>query len=180
MTANNLLAWYALTVRSNSEQIVATALDRKGIENFLPSFRSLRRWSDRTKEIQRPLFPGYVFARFDCNERLPVLTTPAVVDIVGFGQKYVPVSEAELHAIRRVLESKAKCEPVAYLQVGQRVVVESGPLMGIEGLLVEIKRTRRLVVSISLLQRSVDVELNSEWVTSAPCWEVGRGARARA
>ncbi len=180
MNANSLLAWYALTVRSNSEQIVARGLDRKGIENFLPSFRSLRRWSDRTKEIQQPLFPGYVFARFDCNERLPVLTTPAVVDIVGFGQKYVPVSEVELHAIRRVLESKAKCEPVGYLQVGQRVVVESGPLTGIEGLLVEIKRTKKLVVSISLLQRSVDVELNSEWVTSAPFREVGSGVMVRA
>jgi transcription antitermination factor NusG len=172
-----LMDWYALVVRSNSEQMVATSLERKGIENFWPSFSSLRRWSDRTKEIRRPLFPGYVFAKFDCQERLPVLTTPAVIDIVGFGQKYVPVSEAELDVIRRVLESRAKCEPAPFLQVGQRVVIENGPLAGVDGLLIEIKQTRRLVVSISLLQRSMNVELKSEWVTSGPLWEVGVGSR---
>jgi transcription antitermination factor NusG len=171
LSTNNFLAWYALSVRSHSEHIVDLALGRKGIESFSPSVRSLRRWSDRIKEIETPLFPGYVFARFDCRDRLPVLTTPAVVDIVGFGQRYVPVSDAELDAIRRVLECRANCEPAPFLQAGQRVVIESGPLAGVEGLLIEIKRTRRLVVSVSLLQRSVKVELNPEWVASAPVWQ---------
>jgi transcription antitermination factor NusG len=168
VNGDGILAWYALSVRSHAEQLVGKALTLKGVECFLPSTRSLRRWSDRVKEIQTPLFPGYVFAQFDCRNRLPILTTPAVIDIIGFGQRYVPVSEVELETIRRVLESKAKYEPAPFLQIGQRVVVESGPLAGIDGLLIEIKQTRRLVVSVLLLQRSVNVELNSEWVISAP------------
>lgn len=169
---NSNLAWYALSVRSNSERMVAEALNLKGIDSFLPSIRSLRRWSDRVKEIQSPLFPGYVFARFDCSERIPILTTPAVVSIVGFGNSFTPVSESELAAIHRVLESRAKCEPMPYLNVGQQVVIENGPLAGVSGLLIEIKNTQRLVVSISLLHRSLNVELNPEWVTSAPMWPV--------
>jgi transcription antitermination factor NusG len=160
--------------------LAATGLECKGIESFLPSIRSRRKWSDRVKEIEQPLFPGYVFARFDARNRLPVLTTPAVVDVVGFGQRYVPVSETELHAIRLVLESKAKCEPSPFLRVGQQVVIESGPLAGVEGLLVEIKNTRRLVVSVSLLQRSVKVELDPEWVTSAPNFAMSQGLRLQA
>lgn len=168
MNGDRFLAWYALSVRSRAEQLVGKALGLKGIECFLPSILSMRRWSDRVKEVQAPLFPGYVFARFDCRERLPVLTTQGVVDIVGFGQEYIPVSEVELHTIRRVLESRAKCEPAPFLQIGQRVTIKSGPLAGIDGFLIEIKRTRRLVVSVSLLQRSINVELDAEWIIGAP------------
>ncbi len=166
MRDNGFPAWYAVTVRSRAERLAATALDRKGYDTFLPSVRTLRKWSDRKKEVDTPLFPGYVFARFDAEERLPILTTPAVRDIVGFGQKCVPVAEEELAAIRRVLECRARCEPHPFLRAGQRVTVESGPLAGLEGLLVEIRESRRLVVSVSLLQRSINVELNPEWVTS--------------
>ena len=168
MNGDGFQAWYALSVRSRAEQLVGKSLGLKGIECFLPSTLSLRRWSDRVKEIQTPLFPGYVFAKFDCRDRLPVLITPGVVDIVGFGQEYIPVSEVELHTIRRVLECRAKCEPAPFLQIGQRVIIKSGPLSGIDGFLTEIKRTRRLVVSVSLLQRSINVELNAEWIIGAP------------
>jgi transcription termination/antitermination protein NusG len=168
VNSNSFLAWYALSVRSRAEQLVGKSLGLKGIECFLPSTRCLRRWSDRVKEVQAPLFPGYVFARFDCRERLPILVTPGVIDIVGFGQEYIPVSEMELDTIRRVLESRAKCEPADFLQIGQRVIIQSGPLAGIDGFLIEVKRTRRLVVSVSLLQRSINVELNAEWIVGAP------------
>ena len=163
------LNWYAITVRSRSERLAAIALERKGYEIFLPSIRGLRKWSDRNKEVETPLFPGYVFARFDPLERLPILTTPAVVDIVGFGQKCAPVAEEELEAVRRVLECRVKCEPHPFLRTGEKVVIESGPLAGVEGILVEITQTRRLVVSITLLRRSINVELNPGWVTS-PAW----------
>lgn len=170
MSGNSNLEWYALSVRSHSEANVAKALSLKGVECYLPSIPSFRRWSDRIKEIDAPLFPGYLFARFDCSHRLPILTTPSVVDIVGFGQKYVPVSEAELLTIRRVLEVKAKCEPWPFVKIGQRVVIERGPLAGVEGFLSEIKQSRRLIVSVSLLQRSVNVELKPEWITGVPLW----------
>lgn len=168
---DNSPAWYALSVRSHAEQIVCNTLKLKGVESYLPITREIRRWSDRVKEIQTPLFPGYVFARFDCRDRLPVLRTPAVVDIVGFGQQYVPVSELELNNIRRILESRARCQSVPFLQVGQQVVIAGGPLAGIEGLLIEIKESRQLVVSISILQRSVQVELKPEWVAGMPSWQ---------
>jgi transcription antitermination factor NusG len=170
LDGNSYLAWYALSVRSLSEQNVSKALNLKGIECFLPSISALRRWSDRVKAVETPLFPGYLFAKFDCRSSLPVLTTPAVLDILGFGDRYEPVSEAELNAIRRVLEVRAKCEPTPFLKVGQAVVIESGPLAGVEGFLIEIRSSRRLVVSVSLLQRSVSVELSPELITGVRVW----------
>src|SRR5215813_5411290 len=135
--------WYALCVRTRFEKVVARNLRGKGYEEFLPLYRRAKRWSDRIKEIDFPLFPGYVFCRFDPLDRLPILTIPGVNAIVGFGKNFVPVEEAELNAIRGVLKAGTYCEPWPFLQVGQRVRVEYGPLAGTEGLVLLFKNTYR-------------------------------------
>src|SRR5262245_37896449 len=154
--------WYALHVRTRFEKVVARNLKGKGYEEYLPLYRRSSRWSDRTKEIELPLFPGYVFCRFNPFDRLPILTVPGVNAVVGVGKNLLHVDESELDAVRTVLKSGRFCEPWPFLEVGQRVRVEYGPLAGTEGLVVLLKNTYRLVISVNMLQRSVAVEIDRE------------------
>jgi transcription antitermination factor NusG len=158
--------WFAIRVRSNFEKVAAIALRNRGYVEFLPVHMCRRRWSDRYKIIERPLFPGYVFSRFDPNKRLPILSTPGVVHIVGFGNVPVPVDSAEIAAIEAIVKSGLAAEPYPFLQVGDRILIEEGPLAGLEGILVESNRRCRLVAAITLLQRSVAVEIDPAWVRS--------------
>ena len=154
--------WYALHVRTRFEKVVARNLRGKGYDEFLPLYRRSNRWSDRIKEIELPLFPGYVFCRFNPRDRLPVLTIPGVNAIVGIGKNLLPVEESELNAVRIALESKVYCEPWPFLEVGQLVRVEHGPLAGTQGIVMMFKNTYRLVISINMLHRSVAVEIDRD------------------
>jgi transcription antitermination factor NusG len=156
--------WFALRVKPRSEKIVATITRNKGFEEFLPLQQTRHRWSDRFKSVELPLFPGYLFCRIDPEYRLPILTIPGALHFAGIGKTPVPIDEAEIAAIRTALQSGLPVEPWPYLDLGQRVRLKEGPLAGIEGLLVEVRKQHRLVVSISLLGRSVAVEIESKWV----------------
>lgn len=158
----NPLSWFALRVRSNYERLTISHLEGRGYEQFAPSYTVKKRWSDRTKQIEQYLFPGYVFCRCDPNDRLPVLTAPGVVEMVGFGKAPEPVPDAEIERVRRMVESGLLITPYPYVRVGQAVVIERGPLSGLEGILVEVKGNVRLVVSINLLQRSVSAEVDRD------------------
>jgi len=154
--------WYALHVKTRFEKVVARNLRGKGYEEFLPSYKRANRWSDRIKEIELPLFPGYVFCRFNLLDRLPILTIPGVNAVVSIGKKLIPIEESELDAVRTVLNSGNFYEPWPFLQVGQRVSVEYGPLAGTEGFVLMVKNTYRFVISVNMLQRSVAVEIDRE------------------
>jgi|SRR5579862_401605 len=156
-------SWFALRVKSNREKIVADALKGKGYEEFLPLYRSRRRWTDRFQDIDLPLFPGYVFCRFDVQYRLPLLTIPSVVQIVGIGKVPYPVDNAEIAAIQTLVASGFSVQPWPFLEVGHRVRIEEGPLRGVEGLVTDIQGAGQLVVSITLLQRSVAVAIDRRW-----------------
>lgn len=157
--------WYALQVRSKREAMVASHLESQGYEYFLPVYKSTRRWSDRMKEIEQPLFPGYLFSRFDFQNRRPLLMTPGVQQIVGVGHTPIPVEENELESIRQALASGLPNQPWPYLQIGQRVRVTYGSLNSLEGILIHFKGSHRIVLSMTLLQRSVAVEIDLAWVT---------------
>jgi len=156
--------WYALHVRPRFEKNVQTHLEEKGYEVFFPTYSVTRQWSDRVKSLQFPLFPGYVFCRFSVNARLPILVTPGVNQVVGAGKTPVTVDDNELETIRRVMESGVAAQPWPYLKVGETVRIETGPLEGLLGIVTRIKNSNRLVVSVSLLMRSVSVELDSKWI----------------
>jgi len=160
-----LYPWFALQVRVRHEADVTVHLEGKGYQWFLPLYKERRRWSDRIKQVDAPLFPGYVFCRFDPNDRLPILKTPGVTQIVGYSRVPVAVDENEIEAIRTLVASGVPNFPCAYLEVGSRVRIEAGALRGLEGILTDVKGKRRLVLSITLLQRSVAVEIDSEAVS---------------
>jgi transcription antitermination factor NusG len=156
--------WYAIRVRSRFERAVSVALSGKGFEEFLPLYQSRRTWSDRKKDLDLPLFPGYIFCRFDVEVRLPILTTPGVVSVVGAGKTPVAISDVEIDAIQTMIRSGLHLQPWPQLVVGSRVVIEMGPLKGLEGVAMDIKKKYRLFVSVPMLQRSVSVEIDREWV----------------
>ena len=160
--------WFAIQVKSNSENVVAAHLGGKGYEWFLPLYRSRNRWSNRWKEVKRPLFPGYLFCQLDPLNRVPILSIPGVTRIVGTAKNPVAIEPAEIAAIQAAVKSELPSHPWPYLKIGRRVKIEYGPLCGLEGILVDFKGERRLVLSVSLLQRSVAVEVDGAWVTSLP------------
>lgn len=154
------LKWYALHVRSRFESHVKTQLEGKGYEVFHPTYVSRRQWSDRVKSISLPLFPSYVFCRFDVTQRLPILMTPGVNSVVGTGKAPEPIHGDEIDAIRLVEGSGIAARPWPYLQTGTVVQIEDGPLEGLSGIIVREKGVDRLIVSVSLLMRSVSVEVS--------------------
>jgi transcription antitermination factor NusG len=156
--------WFALTVRHQHERQIEGLLRFKGLETMVPVYRARRTWSDRVKEIDAPLFAGYVLCRFNPVERLRVVNTPGVVKIVGFGAGPVPLDDAEIEEIRRISTSGMRVQPWPYLKAGDRVRVERGPLRGLEGILLREPDGLRLVACIELLRRSVAVELDPDMI----------------
>ncbi len=157
--------WFALTVKHQHERSVAGALASHGVDTFVPLYCARRRWSDRVKELDAPLFPGYVFGRFGDGDRVRVLRTPGVGRIVGFGGSPAPIQAGELAAIRAALAAKLPIGPWPYPKPGDRVRIESGPLRGVEGTLLREKDALRLVLNVELLQRSVAVEVPAEAIS---------------
>ncbi|MGA2040531.1 MAG: UpxY family transcription antiterminator [Bryobacteraceae bacterium] len=156
--------WFALRVKSRAEKGVSAMARNKGFEEFLPVYESRRRWSDRLKSVDCPLFPGYVFCKLDPRYRLPLLTIPGVLHFVGIGKTPVAIEDEEIVAIQSAVKSGLAAEPWPFLEAGQRVRLEDGPLAGLEGFLVEVRKQCRVVVSVTLLKRSVAVEIDREWV----------------
>ena len=156
--------WFAVHVRSRHEKKVCTLLAEKGLEHFLPLQKEEHRWADRTKRLEVPLFPNYVFCRHSPALRVPVLNTPGVIGIAGTRQQPLPIDEEEIAALRAVVRSGLPCEPLPELIVGKRVRLIDGPLTGMDGLVTDIRKNLSLVVGITLLQRSVLVAVDPAWV----------------
>jgi transcription antitermination factor NusG len=156
--------WYALTVPYQHERQTEKALQSKGLDTLVPLYRSRRQWSDRVKDVELPLFAGYVLCQFDLTDRIQVLDTPGVAKIVGFGGGPATLEDSEIAAIQRLLASKLPLVPWPYLNPGDRVRVDKGPMRGLEGTLLRTKDGLRLVIGVELLQRSIAVEVDRESV----------------
>lgn len=161
---NQLWPWFAVQVRTCTEATAANLLQNKGYECCLPLARSRRRWSDRVKELEVPLFPGYLFCRFDVHHRLPILKTLGVLQIVGAGKIPIPVDESEINAIQQLGRSGVRSQPWPFLEVGDVAQIQYGPLRGLTGIVVGVKSELKFVLSVTLLQRSVAVEVDRNWL----------------
>ena len=170
--------WYALQVKTRHERNIAQLLQDKGYDSFCPGSRQQKQWCDRVHEFEAPLFPGYVFCRFDARFRLPILTTPGVRYVVGYGRVPVSIVGDEIDAVRRVAASKLAVEPCSYLAEGSRVRIVRGALAGLEGVLIKVRSSYRMVLSVSLIQRSVRVEVDPEMIAAASDSEANYRYRA--
>jgi transcription antitermination factor NusG len=162
--AGSRLSWYAVQTRSNFEKRVAGDVSAKGMESYLPVVNERRQWKDRKKDIEEPLFRGYLFVRFSGSaaEQLDVLKVAGAARVLGLAGRPEAIPDREVEALRIAVNSGLPLARQALPHEGDRVYVRSGPLKGASGILVTAKNTRRLVVSIHLLSQSVAAELDTD------------------
>jgi transcription antitermination factor NusG len=153
--------WYAAYTRSHHEKSVSEQLQARTVEHFLPLYETVRKWKDRRKRMELPLFPSYIFVHIPLHERLRVLAVPGVVRLVGFDNHPAALPDAEIEALRSVTGGGLRSEPHPYLTVGRRVRVARGALAGMEGVLVRKKGRVRLILSIDLIRQSAVIEVDS-------------------
>ena len=152
--------WFALFTCANQERRVAAQLEARGVEHFLPLFRSRRQWKDRRVLLDLPLFPGYLFARFAFAARVRALQARGVVRLVGGNGQPCPLPDRDIEAVRAGLGGGLRLEPHPYLTDGARARILHGPLAGMDGIVVRRKNGSRVVLSFDVIQRSVAVEVN--------------------
>jgi len=162
-----VLHWYAVYTCPRHEKSVALQMERQQVPCFLPLYKSVRRWKDRQKQLELPLFPGYVFVQMALKDRLQVLQTSGVVQLVSVNGKPAILPDSEIDDLRNGLTANVSTQFHPYLSVGRRVRVHSGPLAGLEGILVRRKDKFRLVLSIHLIKRSVALEVSETDVEPA-------------
>jgi transcription antitermination factor NusG len=154
------LYWHALYTRHQHERFVARYLSNFGHKIFLPLYSATHRWQDRTKQLWLPLFPGYVFIQGGLERRTQIVSAPGVSMIVGWAGRPAVIPQEEIDAVRHMVESPLRIEPHSYLQCGERVRINAGPLQGVQGFLVRKKNLFRVVVSLEVLGRSAGVEID--------------------
>ena len=152
--------WYAVYTCANHEKRVAAELEARSVEHFLPQYSSVRRWKDRRVSLELPLFPGYVFVRLALRERLRALQISSVVRLVGFGGMPAALPDIEMEILRCGFSERLRAEPHPFLTAGRRVRMRTGPLAGLEGILLRRKNKTRFVISVELIQRSMAVEVD--------------------
>ena len=163
---NQQWPWFAILVRTSAEKTAMLHLENASYESFFPVCSYLRRSSNQVRRIELPLFPGYLFCRMDPSYRWPVLRTPGVIQIVGVGEDLIPAEDEEIAALQRVGKAGVPTMPWPYTPVGEMTRPDSGPLCGLAGILIRIKSGLKLVLSVSLLQRSAAVEVDRSWVSA--------------
>jgi transcription antitermination factor NusG len=156
--------WYAAYTRSRHEKVVAEALQQRTVEHFLPLYETVRKWKNGRFKVQLPLFPGYLFVHIALRDRLRVLQVPGVVRLIGFNGVPAPLPQVELEIIRSALSTGVEAAPHPYLRVGQRVRITSGPMEGLQGILLRRRGRPRVVVSVDLIMRSVALDIDAAQV----------------
>ena len=156
--------WFALVVKPRFDKAVARALEMKGYETLLPLYKKTHKYGARSKSSELPLFPGYVCCRFDVHSRLPILTTPGVIQVLGAGNMPIPVSDGEINSLQTAIGAGLPIQPFDFVNDGERVRISSGVLAGVEGIVLKSKPSLRLILSVTLLQRSVMLEIDRDQV----------------
>lgn len=161
----NLPYWYAIYTKPRHEKAVEKKLIEKGIEAYTPKVVIRRRWSDRIKLIEEPLFKSYCFAKFCIFDKLKIVCEDGIVDIVHFNSHYIPIQEGVINSLKILLENNIRLDPFPYLKEGDRVVIKKGPLKGVEGYIIE-KRNKNstIVISVDAIASSVKCVVDVDFV----------------
>jgi Transcription antiterminator len=152
-------SWYAVYTRTRHEKSVAEQCRQRGVTSFLPLYCVRHRWKQRFAEVLLPLFPSYVFVRISLQDRVRVLCVPGIVSFVSFNGTPAVVPESQIDCLKKAI-SLGRAEPHMYLRSGKQVRVTSGPLVGLEGIVVEIKNRLQVIVSFEWMCRSVAITLD--------------------
>ena len=160
--------WYAIHTYPRHEKKVATELTQRGVETYLPLVSKLNQWSDRRKLVELPLFPCYTFVRVEstAEARVRVLRVNGVIGLVGASGHGAPIPDNQIEDVRILLKNKIAFDPYPFLKIGQRVRVRGGSLDGLEGILIDRVRNRRLVISVESIERSLSISIEGLEVES--------------
>jgi transcription antitermination factor NusG len=154
--------WHALSLRHQHEIIAARYLFLCGHNVFLPLYSAVHRWQDRNKQLRIPLFPGYLFIQGGLERKTQILNAPGVSRLIGWSGRPAVIPQEQIDSVRNLVDSSLPVEPHNYLRCGERVRIHDGALQGVEGILIRIKNSLRLVVSVDLLGRSASIEVDSK------------------
>jgi transcription termination/antitermination protein NusG len=160
LSVNEPAKWFAVHTASNHERTVARQLQDRSIPFFLPTYKQINRWSDRRKEVERPLFPGYVFVHIQLNTRLSVLRVPGVVRLVGSSQGPAEIPPEEIEPLQQAMVSKGRIAPHDFVKIGSRVRVMHGPFAGINGCLVRRENQLRVVVAMESIHQAFSMQVD--------------------
>jgi len=152
--------WYAVYTCPRHEKVVHQQLNAKTVESFLPLYQTLRQWNDRKALVDLPLFPRYLFVHIPLSERVRVLTVPGVLSLVNFNGQPACLADDEIETLKTSLALRA-AEPCPYLVEGKRIRITTGPLKGLEGIVIRRKGKLRAVVSIHSIMQSFSVEVDA-------------------
>lgn len=151
--------WYAVQTRSRHEQVVAAQFRVQGISTFLPMMTYARRWTDRHKLVEFPLFSGYMFVNTVASPQIrrTVLSARGVVGFVAMGGEPLPIPDEQIDSVKELIAKNIPCTAYPFLKVGQRVRIRGGSLEGLEGILVSHNGDRKLVISVNTIERSFSI-----------------------
>lgn len=162
---NSEYKWYAVYTRLNHEKKVEESLKEKNVEVFLPKKKTIRKWSDRAKWIEEPLFRPYVFVNVSNKEYYKVLQTPSVISYICFEGKAAPIKDKEIRFLRELVK-----EPVAYevinsnFKLSQKVKVTAGPFKDFIGTVIKEKDKTKFVIRIEQVNYLISLDINPEFV----------------
>ena len=156
--------WFALSVNVRHEKVISELLRNKGVETFLPLYKRRHQYARRCREFELPLFPGYLFCHTNLTRRLPIMTTPGVIGFIGAGRTPIPVDNKEICSLKKAVEAGVGMTPHHFWQSGETGRISSGPLTGVEGVVIKSKQSMRLILCVTLLQRAVMLEIDSSCV----------------
>ena len=165
--------WFAAYIKHQHEKVAARILANKGFEIYLPLYSEPHRWKDRTKVVELPLFPCYLFIYTDLTRRLDILRTPGVFWLVGNAGTATPIPNAEIESLQILSKSSARMNRHPYVKCGDRVRVRSGPLERVEGILLRVKSGYRVILSVQLVKQSVAVEVDLSLLERVPSSDAG-------
>ena len=156
--------WIVVRSKPRSEKVAHNELVKKNIESYLPLLKERRKWSDRKKWVEFPLFSSYLFARIDIKDSIFVLQTQGVNTIVKFGKQIAIVQNSVIEAIRLAMEGGYQLEPVEYFVEGNRVEVVAGPMNGVKGIVAKLKGQNRLIIKIDAIQQALSIQIESKFI----------------
>ena len=156
--------WIVVRSKPRSEKVAHNELVKKNIEAYLPLLKERRKWSDRKKWVEFPLFSSYLFARIDIKDSIFVLQTQGVNTIVKFGKQIAIVQNSVIEAIRLAMEGGYQLEPVEYFVEGNQVEVIAGPMKGVKGIVAKLKGQNRLIIKIDAIQQALSIQIESKFI----------------
>jgi transcription antitermination factor NusG len=170
--ASGSLRWYACYTRARHEKRVEQLIRERGIETYLPTLPRVSQWKDRKKLVEWPLFPSYVFARFDLRESYRVLTLPGVASLVRTNGQPAPVADVELENVRLFVDALAggdvQVDLVPFYAEGTWVEVVAGPFQGVKGMVVERRGRQRVLIGLQAIGQGMEIDLDARTLKAIP------------